>query len=101
MVYYLLFLYLLFVNFWEIKPMGNFSEDMQLLLIASYLVFGCIKYRKRPRINIDGKYNYLRWILIGIILSMIPAYIFYGQPILQSIITYRVQYLIKIEKKIQ
>lgn len=94
MVIYLLFLYLLFVNFWEIKPIGNFSEDMQLLLIASYLIFGCIKYRKRPRISINGKYNYLKWILIGIILSIIPAYIFYGQPIIQSIITYRAQYLI-------
>lgn len=41
-----------------------------------------------------GKYNYLKWIFIGILLSMISAYIFYGQPIIQSIITYRTQYLI-------
>ena len=94
MVIYLLFLYLLFVNFWEIKPIGYFSEDVQLILIVSYLLFGCFIYRKRPRIRMKGKYNYLKWIFIGILLSMISAYIFYGQPITQSIITYRTQYLI-------
>lgn len=94
MVRYLLFLYLLFINFWEIKPIGYFSEDVQLLFIVSYLIFGCVKYRKRPRINIVGKYNYLKWIFAGIVLSMISAYFFYGQPIVQSIITYRTQYLI-------
>ena len=94
MVIYLLFLYLLYVNFWEIKPFGNFSEDTQLVLIVAYLIFGCIKYRRRPRIKFAGKYNYLKWIFIGILLSMIPAYLFYGQPITQSLVTYRTQYLI-------
>ena len=94
MIKYLLFLYLLFVNFWNIKPFGNFSEDIQLMAIVAYLIFGCIKYRKRPRILFVGKYNYLKWIFIGILLSMIPAYLFYGQPITQSLITYRTQYLI-------
>lgn len=94
MVIYLLFLYLLYVNFWEIKPFGNFSEDTQLVLIVAYLIFGCIKYRRRPRIKFAGKYNYLKWIFIGILLSMIPAYLFYGQPITQSLVTYRAQYLI-------
>lgn len=94
MVIYLLFLYLLYVNFWEIKPFGNFSEDIQLMLIVAYLIFGCIKYKRRPRIKCAGKYNYLKWIFIGILLSMIPAYIFYGQPITQSLLTYRTQYLI-------
>lgn len=94
MVIYLLFLYLFYVNFWEIKPFGNFSEDTQLVLIVAYLIFGCIKYRIRPRIKFAGKYNYLKWIFIGILLSMIPAYLFYGQPITQSLLTYRTQYLI-------
>ncbi len=94
MVIYLLFLYLLYVNFWDIKPFGNFSEDTQLVLIVAYLIFGCIKYKRRPRIKFDGKYNYLKWIFVGILLSMIPAYLFYGQPITQSLVTYRTQYLI-------
>lgn len=94
MVIYLLFLYLLFANFWEIKPIGNLSENIQLVLIVSYLLFGCFIYRKRARIRIKGKYNYLKWIFIGILLSMVPAYIYYGQPITQSLITYRTQYLI-------
>lgn len=94
MIKYLLFLYLLFVNFWNIKPFGNFSEDIQLVSIAAYLIFGCIKYRSRPQISFVGKYNYLKWIFIGILLSMIPAYLFYGQPITQSLLTYRTQYLI-------
>lgn len=94
MVFYLLFLYILFVNFWEIKPFGYFSEDIQLILIVAYLIFGCIKYRKRPRILFLDKYKYLKWIFIGIMLSVIPAYLFYGQPITQSLITYRAQYLI-------
>ena len=94
MIKYLLFLYLLFVNFWNIKPFGNFSVDIQLMAIVAYLIFGCIKYRRRSRISFVGKYNYMKWIFIGILLSMLPAYLFYGQPILQSLITYRTQYLI-------
>ena len=82
------------MNFWEIKPFGNLSEDIQLVSIVAYLIFGCIKYRRRPRIKFADKYNYLKWIFIGILLSMIPAYLFYGQPITQSLVTYRTQFLI-------
>ena len=32
------------------------------------------------------------WILGGVFLSMIPAYFFYGQPVLTSLVAYRVQY---------
>lgn len=94
MVLFLVILFLLFVNFWNIKPFGYLSEDMQLLMIIAWQLYGCYKFRKRPKVLVKNKYKYLKWIIAGIILSMIPAYIFYGQPIIQSFITYRTQILL-------
>ena len=94
MVIYLLFLFLLFVSFWNIRPYGELSYDIQLIILLVYQLWGCYIYRKRPKIRIKGQYKYLCWVATGIILSMIPAYLFFGQSIIQSFITYRTQFLL-------
>lgn len=93
MVIYLLLLACLYVKFWDIIPFGNISQDTQLVGILLYLVFGCFFF-KRKKFVVPHKYKYLKWILVGIFLSMLPAYLFYGQPFIQSIITYRVNILL-------
>ena len=87
-------LLLLFVNFWGIKPFGLLTNDQQLIVLLIYLLYGCYKYRKRKQIRICNKYLYLKWIVLSILLSMIPAFLFYNQSIIQSIITYRTQFLL-------
>lgn len=93
MVIYILILACLYIKFWDIVPFGNISEDMQLISIVLYIVFGCIFFKKR-RFVVPNKYKYLTWIFVGILLSMLPAYIFYDQSFFQSIITYRVHILL-------
>lgn len=93
MVIYLLFLACLYVKFWDIIPFGNISQDTQLVIILLYLVFGCFFFKKRKFVA-PHKYRYLKWIFAGILLSMLPAYLFYGQSFFQSIITYRVHVLL-------
>lgn len=90
---YLLILALLYVKFWNIIPLGNISQDTQLVGILLYLVFGCFFF-KRKKFVAPHKYKYLKWIFVGIFLSMLPAYLFYDQPFFQSIITYRVNILL-------
>ena len=94
MVLYILLLACLYVKFWDIVPFGNISQDIQLVGILLYLILGCFFFNKRKRLVVPNKYKYLIWIFVGIILSMIPAYIFYNQPFSQSIITYRVNILL-------
>ena len=93
MVIYLLLLACLFVKFWNIIPFGNITQDTQLVCILLYLVFGCFFFKKRKFV-VPYKYRYLKWIYAGILLSMLPAYLFYDQPFFQSIITYRVNILL-------
>ena len=94
MVIYLLLLACLYVKFWDIVPFGNISQDIQLVGILLYLILGCFFFKKRKRLVVPNKYKYLIWIFVGIILSMIPAYLFYDQSFFQSLITYRVNILL-------
>ena len=93
MVLYLLLLACLYVKFWEIVPFGNISQDTQLVSILLYLVLGCFFFKNR-KFSTPHKYKYLKWIFAGILLSMLPAYLFYDQSFFQSIITYRVNVLL-------
>ncbi len=93
MVIYLLLLACLYVKFWDIIPFGNISQDTQLISILLYLVFGCFFFRRKKFVA-PHKYKYLKWIFVGIFLSMLPAYLFYNQSFFQSIITYRVNILL-------
>ena len=77
--------------------MGYFEGNIQLVFLYVYQLLGYFIFRKREKIEYKNKYVYLKWILVGILLSMIPAYCFYGQTLIQSIIAYRTQsYLLVI-----
>lgn len=93
MAIYILLLALLFVKFWDIVPLGYMSDDVQLISILLYLLLGCFFFRRRE-LCAPQKYRYLKWIFVGVFLSMIPAYLFYDQSFFQSIITYRVNVLL-------
>lgn len=95
---YFFILLMLFTNFLDIKPIAYWMEvrnnvNGQIATVL-WMALGAIIYRHPVP---DGLYNQrtifpFRWILVGIFLSMIPAYLFYGQSFTQSLITYRAQY---------
>lgn len=92
---YLTILFIIWVNFWDLKPFGgNISSDMTQILLLVYLIAGAIAYRKnRIKFKIS-QYKPLIIIFCGIFLSMIPAYIYYGQGFVQSLISYRNVYFL-------
>ena len=95
MVTYLVILFLLFVNFWGLKPLGSLSNDINILLILAMLLYGYCRYgKKREYIQINGRYKYLMWISIGILISTIPTMIYYNQDITTSLIIYRSQIIL-------
>lgn len=93
---YILILIFFCLNFWNIKPIGFLSSDTILIATFIYLIAGIIFYPNRSYVFSGKYYTPINWILAGIFLSMIPAYIFYNQSITQSLITYRFQYLMSI-----
>lgn len=89
---YLFILSLLFVNFWGLKPFGTISQDMNIMLIMAMLLYGYCKYANtRKAIRIRGRYKYLLWIVVGILISTIPTMIYYNQDITTSLMVYRSQ----------
>lgn len=92
MTTYIFILSLLFVNFWGLKPFGTMSQDMNLMLIMALLFYGYSKYGKtRKAIRIRGRYKYLLWIVVGILVSTIPTMIYYNQNIITTLMVYRSQ----------
>jgi len=92
MPYYLLILLLLSVNFFNVVGIGQvFSSNMQFIVYIMWLIVGAIFFRKqRLLVSWQSSNNkYTKWYLLGCLLSFIPAYVYYGQSITQSIITYR------------
>lgn len=90
---YLLGLMILMVGVWDIKPFCFISPDMYLIATLFYLL---LSYAIFP----GKKFKYFSiqtlpfWFIIaGIILSVIPASLFHGQSVFQSVITYRSQML--------
>lgn len=91
---YLVILYILFLQGLNFAPLANFGGDVFFILIIGYLFFGKYIYRRTQKILFPKKYYIcIRWIFIGIFLSMISAALYYHQSIVQSLITYRTQYL--------
>ncbi len=96
---YLLLLALITVHFFDILPigyiMGTNSGIIGTLSIYLWLFWGYKTYKKQTNIclnNLQAKTPIL-WILTGIFLSFIPAYLYYGQPFLTSLIAYREVYI--------
>lgn len=91
-VIYLLILLLLWFGGWELK-MIPISLDVQLIIVFAYLIFGAWYFgSKKNGVQFHRPNRYFIWIMLGIFISMIPAYIYWGQSFLQSLITYRFQY---------
>lgn len=95
MVTYLLTLFLLFVNFWGLRPFAEDPGTINLFLILAMLFYGYGKYGKNKGcIRVKGKYKYLVWIIVGILVSTIPTMMYYNQDILTSLMLYRNQILL-------
>ena len=79
-------LLLVWVNFWNLKPFGgNITPDHTQILIILLLVAGTIMYSKKRIHFTVNKYKPMKFIFLGIFLSMIPANIYFGQTFLQII----------------
>lgn len=91
---YILIFILLCLDFWDIKPYGYISPNLQLAMVFLYLCWGAHRFNDKS--NFFNK-NYavpLKIIFLGILLSMVSAFVYFGQTLIQSIVAYRNQYLI-------
>lgn len=90
---YLLGLMILMVNVWDIMPFCLIPSDLYLVGTIAYLLLGVVVFpRKRFSLLMYRLIPF--WIIIlGILLSFIPASLFHGQSIVQSVLSYRAQML--------
>lgn len=62
-------------------------------VLAVWMVCGLRIYRKADHGLYKKEYNKPTWFILGaVFFSMIPAYLYYGQSILTSVVAYRAQY---------
>ena len=87
----LLILFLISVHMFYLKPFaplfGGEGTFTYFLLMLAYLYIRYLGFS--VRFGIAKKMIPLLWITIGIVLSFVPAYVFYGQHIYYSFIAYR------------
>ena len=93
MTIYLLGLMILMVEGWGLKPLGYLSPDVYLVLTLGYLLFSYVLFPERKFTYFSKRLIPFWLVIIGILLSFIPAWIFHNQSILQSLVTYRAQLL--------
>jgi len=87
--FYLLLLLIIDVHAWNLRII-SLSVDNWLVIQLLYLIVGFIYYGKIENYSWFSKNLKYWWIwVLGIFLSMLPAYFNYGQTIPQSLITYR------------
>jgi hypothetical protein len=90
---YLLLLLLIAVRFWNMKLLSPIlSGEMTLFLFLISLAVGCVLFARRATKALFNVRNNVPVILIviGIILSFIPAKIYWGQSLITSIVATRV-----------
>lgn len=93
-IIYLAILFIIDSHVWGLRII-TFSSDTWLIVELCYLAMGFIYYGRFENFILFSKQlKYYWWWLGGIILSMIPVYMNYGQTLSQSIITYRSQLLL-------
>lgn len=93
MTIYLLGLMILMVEGWGLKPLGYLPPDVYLVLTLGYLLFSYVLFPERKFTYFSKRLIPFWLVVIGILLSFIPAWIFHNQSILQSLVTYRAQLL--------
>lgn len=94
--YFLLIIYILYVEFWNLRAFTFLSKDAWTIVTLSILIFGQLYYRsishRKSLLNANNSKPII-FIFIGLFLSMIMAYFFYGQSFLVSLLAYKRQYL--------
>lgn len=88
---YLFVLVFLFMKGWDIKPFGLMSNDVQLIASLLFMAYGFFHFKNKRFSFKATNLKCFWWIVAGILLSMVPAMLYHGQSIFQSVITYRMQ----------
>ena len=90
-VYYLLLLILISYSFWNVVPFCYIGNNIVWLIIyVIYALYGFIAIAPKKKLLWEAGYNNYVWLIfLGIILSFIPAYLYYGQGIVTSIVVNR------------
>lgn len=92
-VVYLVILYIIIVDFFSFNFYGYFSNDVKLIItILWFLIGGCF-FKGGSWAIIKPYLTPLKFIIGGMFLSMIMAFIFYNQSLLDSLFCYRFQYI--------
>lgn len=91
---YLIVFFILCFEAWGVKLIPYLSASVWLILQLAFLLWGYIHWSRIEYKRFDKKYlKEFKYICIGIVLSMIPAWLYYDQGFLTSIIAYRRQFL--------
>lgn len=92
---YLILLLIVWFEGWGLHPYGFLSGDIKLIVTLFVMLLGFFMYYvpAKKRVLKSCLMKPFWWIMAGILLSMIPAYLYYGQSLGQSFITYRSQLL--------
>lgn len=96
---YIFVLLFLSANCFDLQPIGQlfalFNGVAGQFFLYLWIIYGLFIFKNKADHSLCVHKHIIPviWILAGIIISMIPAYIYYGQSLTTSIIAYRTQYL--------
>lgn len=85
---------LLGINLWELIILNKIFNPVTIpVFIVIWAIFGFIYYRNQPegfsKMDFSSYRKYFYWFVAGIVISVLPAYFFWGQSILTSLIVNR------------
>ena len=87
---WLFFLLLFSVSFFELTPILNLIGPNGSFTFCLLTLFFCFTFNRRAWIRDSKEWLHpFWWFIIGVVLSFIPAYYYYGQSPVQSFFTYR------------
>lgn len=92
---YLILLLIVWFEGWGLHPYGSLSGDIKFIVTLFVMLLGFMKYYVPVKKCILKSFlmKPFWWIMAGVLLSMIPAYLYFDQSLAQSFITYRSQLL--------
>ena len=95
---YIFILTMLTTQFLDIRPFSEWMAERNgldgLIFVILWMAFGVFHYHHRSEHDLCS-YSTVKpyfWIMAGIFLSMIPAFLYFNQSFVQSLMTYRIQY---------
>lgn len=80
------------LNFWGFKPIVFWSDSALLFIELGYLALGYLMFHRKVTF-FDKRLKGMWWIILGILLSMVTANLYYGQSYSTSLIAYRANFL--------